>query len=60
MTNTLKRKTKPYPMFVDGGPLTDDTIVTFLGIKMTAKQVDDILLRDFERSLERGNEIMRG
>jgi hypothetical protein len=59
MTNAPKRKTEPYLVFVDADPLTDDTIVTILGMKMTAKEVDDILLRDFERNLEKGNEIMR-
>jgi hypothetical protein len=56
---SVKRKIPPYPVFTFAGTLTDDTITTVLGIKLTAKEVDDILLRNFEQNLEAGNEIMR-
>jgi hypothetical protein len=59
MSASIKRKIAPYPVFVDGGLLTDESVITILGIKLTAQEVDDIMLRDFERNLEAGNEIIR-
>ena len=50
---------KPYPVFQEPGVLSDDTVLTLLGAGMTVKEFDDILLRNFKKNLERGNEIIR-
>lgn len=59
MSASIKRKIPPYPVFKDGGVLTDESVITVLDIKLTAQKFDDMMLRNFERNLEAGNEIMR-
>jgi hypothetical protein len=54
MTDALQIKKKPYPVFQDGGVLTDESLL--LGIPV--KSWDQAFTGTFEKNLERGNEIM--
>jgi hypothetical protein len=55
MTDGPKRKQRPYPVFVDGDVLTDDTLLKGIPVK----HWDAAFTANFEKSLEWGKEIMR-
>jgi hypothetical protein len=51
---------KPYRQFSRPQPLTDDTpVFTSAFPGMTVKKWSDLLAKNFERSLEKGNDILR-
>jgi hypothetical protein len=51
---------KPYPVIQMAGILTSDTpCMTKVYPDMTCGEWDDMLLANFEKNLERGNEVMR-